>query len=167
MTPQAALAPSQPEKARPESDAGHSDTLPRMMGFQAAGAAPFVEDAFIDNPETIASAIRIGKPASWQPAKAALQFSAGAIDRVADEEILTAYQMITAQEGIFVEPASAAALAGIIKLQNAGKIDEGSIVVATMTGHGLKDPDNAVEHANVEATTVEPTLDAVKAAIGI
>ncbi|MDE2713500.1 MAG: pyridoxal-phosphate dependent enzyme, partial [Verrucomicrobiota bacterium] len=152
---------------REYADAGHSDTLPRMMGFQAAGAAPFVEDAFIDNPETIASAIRIGKPASWQPAKAALQFSAGAIDKVTDEEILTAYQMITAQEGIFVEPASAAALAGIIKLQNAGKIDEGSIVVATMTGHGLKDPDNAVEHANVEATTVEATLDAVKAAIGI
>jgi threonine synthase len=75
--------------------------------------------------------------------------------------------MITEQEGIFVEPASATALAGIIKLQKAGKIEEGSIVVATMTGHGLKDPDNAVEHANVEATTVEPTLDAVRAAIGL
>ncbi|MDC0144341.1 pyridoxal-phosphate dependent enzyme, partial [Verrucomicrobia bacterium] len=89
------------------------------------------------------------------------------IDKVTDEEILTAYKMITEQEGIFVELASAAALAGIIKLQNARKIGEGSIVVATMTGHGLKDPDNAVEHANVEVTTVEATLDAVKAAIGI
>ena len=152
---------------REYADAGHSDTLPRMMGFQAAGAAPFVEDAFIDNPETIASAICIGKPASWQPAKAALQFSGGKIDKVTDEEILTAYQMITAQEGIFVETASAAALAGIIKLQNAGGINEGSIVVATMTGHGLKDPDNAVEHANAEATTVEANLDAVRAAIGL
>ena len=152
---------------REYADAGKSDTLPRMMGFQAAGAAPFVEDVFIDHPETIASAIRIGKPANWQPAKAALQFSAGAIDKVTDEEILTAYQMISAQEGIFVEPASAAALAGIIKLQSANKIAEGSIVVATMTGHGLKDPDTAVEHAKVKATTVEPNLDAVKAAIGL
>lgn len=148
-------------------EAGRCDTLPHMMGFQAAGAAPIVNDAVVDTPETVASAIRIGNPASWQGAKAAVQFSGGRIDSVTDEEILAAYQLMAAKEGIFVEPASAAALAGLIKMVQANRIEIGSIVTATMTGHGLKDPDTAVANANVEATTVEPNTDAVKAAIGL
>ena len=148
-------------------EAGLSDTLPQMMGFQAAGAAPIVNDAVVEFPETVASAIRIGNPASWKGAKAAAQFSGGLIDSVTDEEILSAYKLLTSSEGIFVEPACAAALAGIVKMVQAGRIDLGSIVTATMTGHGLKDPDTAVTNANAEATTVEPNSDAVKAAIGL
>ena len=148
-------------------EAGRSDTLPHMMGFQAAGAAPIVNDAVVESPETVASAIRIGNPASWNAAKAAVQFSGGRIDSVTDEEILTAYKLMAAKEGVFVEPASAAALAGLIKMVQAGRVEAGSIVTATMTGHGLKDPDTAVANANVEATTVDPNTDAVKAAIGL
>lgn len=148
-------------------EAGLSDTLPHMMGFQAAGAAPIVNDAVVEFPETVASAIRIGNPASWKGAKAAAQFSGGLVDSVTDEEILSAYKLLTSSEGIFVEPACAAALAGIVKMVQAGRIDPGSIVTATMTGHGLKDPDTAVTNANAEATTVEPNSDAVKAAIGL
>ena len=148
-------------------EAGRSDTLPHMMGFQAAGAAPIVNDAVVESPETVASAIRIGNPASWNAAKAAVQFSGGRIDSVTDEEILAAYKLMAAKEGVFVEPASAAALAGLIKMVQAGRVEAGSIVTATMTGHGLKDPDTAVANANVEATTVDPNTDAVKAAIGL
>ena len=148
-------------------EAGLSDTLPHMMGFQAAGAAPIVNDAVVEFPETVASAIRIGNPASWKGAKAAAQFSGGLIDSVTDEEILSAYKLLTSSEGIFVEPACAAALAGIVKMAQAGRIDSGSIVTATMTGHGLKDPDTAVANADVKATTIEPNSDAVKAAIGL
>ena len=137
------------------------------MGFQAAGAAPIVNDAVVESPETVASAIRIGNPASWNAAKAAVQFSGGRIDSVTDEEILAAYKLMAAKEGVFVEPASAAALAGLIKMVQAGRVEAGSIVTATMTGHGLKDPDTAVANANVEATTVDPNTDAVKAAIGL
>ena len=152
---------------REYQEAGKSDTLPRMMGFQASGAAPIVDDAPVENPQTIASAIRIGNPASWQPAKAALQFSGGAIDKVTDEEILAAHKLVASTEGILVEPASATALAGIIKVQQAGGFPEGSLVVATMTGHGLKDPENAVANARVEPVTVPAELEAVKAVIGL
>ncbi len=152
---------------REYQEAGKSDTLPRMMGFQASGAAPIVDDAPVENPQTIASAIRIGNPASWQPAKAALQFSGGAIDKVTDEEILAAHKLVASKEGIFIEPASATALAGIIKEHQAGGLPEGSLVVATMTGHGLKDPENAVANAGVEPVTIPAELDAVKAVIGL
>ena len=152
---------------REYQEAGKSDTLPRMMGFQAAGAAPIVDGAPVENPQTIASAIRIGNPASWQPAKAALQFSGGGIDRVTDEEILYAHKLAASTEGVFVEPASATALAGIIKLQQRGGFEEGSLVVATMTGHGLKDPENAVANAGVKPVSLPPELDAVKAEIGL
>ena len=152
---------------REYQEADQSDTLPRMMGFQASGAAPIVDDAIVDNPKTVASAIRIGNPASWQAAKAALQFSGGVIDKVSDEEILAAHKLIASKEGILVEPASATALAGIIKVHQAGGLPEGSLVVATMTGHGLKDPENAVANAGVESVTVPAELDAVKAVIGL
>ena len=148
-------------------EAGLSDTLPHMMGFQAAGAAPIVNDAVVEFPETVASAIRIGNPASWKGAKAAAQFSGGLIDSVTDEEILSTYKLLASSECIFVEPACAASLAGIVKMVKAGRIDSGSIVTATMTGHGLKDPDTAVTNANAQATSVEPNTDAVKAAIGL
>jgi threonine synthase len=119
------------------------------------------------DPETIATAIRIGNPASWRGAKEAARDSGGRIDKVTDDEIVAAYQLLAKSDGIFVEPASAAALAGVIRSQNEGAIPAGSLVVATMTGHGLKDPDNAIENAGVEPVTLPADLDAVKAAIGM
>ncbi len=116
-----------------------STSLPAMIGFQAAGAAPIVHNKVIKNPETIASAIRIGNPASWKQARAAIEESRGAIDTVSDEEILTAQTWLARHDGIFVEPASAAAIAGLFK--HADKIKSGSRIVCTVTGHGLKDPD--------------------------
>jgi threonine synthase len=147
--------------------AGKSDTLPRMFGWQAAGAAPIVDGAPVAHPETVASAIRIGNPASWQGAVAAAKESNGAIDKVTDEEILAAYKLIARTEGIFVEPACATPLAGLVKCVQAGHIPEGSLVAATMTGHGLKDPDTAVASAGQEAVTVRPTRDEVTRAIGL
>jgi threonine synthase len=147
--------------------AGHSDTLPKMMGWQAAGAAPIVDGHPIENPETVASAIRIGNPASWQAAVAAAQESEGKIDKVTDEEILAAYKLIARTEGVFVEPACATPLAGLIKCVQAGLIPEGSLVTATMTGHGLKDPDTAVSAAGFEPVSVPPDKDAVMKVIGL
>ena len=137
------------------------------MGWQADGAAPIVDGHPIENPETVASAIRIGNPASWQPAVAAAQESEGRIDKVTDEEILAAYKLIARTEGVFVEPACATPLAGLIKCVQAGLIPEGSLVTATMTGHGLKDPDTAVSAAGFEPITVPPDKDAVMKAIGL
>ncbi|HEY2953297.1 MAG TPA: threonine synthase [Verrucomicrobiae bacterium] len=147
--------------------AGKSDTLPRMFGYQAAGAAPIVDGHPIDNPQTIATAIRIGNPASWQAASNALQESNGHIDKVTDDEILAAYKLIARTEGIFVEPACAAPLAGLIKYVAAGLIPEGSLVTATMTGHGLKDPDTALQTAGFEPVVVPPTMEAVMRVIGL
>jgi threonine synthase len=144
-----------------------SDALPRMFGFQAAGAAPIVDGHPIDDPHTVATAIRIGNPASWQSAKNAITESNGHIDKVTDEEILAAYTLIARTEGIFVEPACGAALAGMIKCVEQGMIPEGSLVTATMTGHGLKDPDTAIQNAGVQPTIVEPTKEAVAAVLGI
>jgi threonine synthase len=144
-----------------------ADTLPRMFGFQAAGAAPIVDGHPIANPQTVASAIRIGNPASWQFAKDAVQESNGRIDKVTDEEILAAYKLLARTEGILVEPASAAALAGIKKAVESNSIDEGSLVTATMTGHGLKDPDVAIQASGVQPTVVPPTLEAVMKVIGL
>lgn len=121
-----------------------STNLPRLLGFQAAGAAPIVEDRIFENPETIATAIRIGNPASWQRAVAARDESDGLIDKVTDEEILQAYQLLAQREGIFCEPASAASLAGVSKLVDLGYFPRGAKVVAVLTGHGLKDPDQAM-----------------------
>src|SRR6186713_2052321 len=144
-----------------------ADTLPRMFGFQAAGAAPIVDGHPVPEPHTIATAIRIGNPASWQGAKDALQESNGHIDKVTDDEILAAYKLLARTEGVFVEPACAAPLAGLIKCVQAGMIPEGSLIAATMTGHGLKDPDTAITTAGIEPTLVEPTKEAVMKVIGL
>ena len=124
-------------------DLNRSTKNPRMLGFQAAGSAPIFHNRIIEKPETVASAIRIGNPAGWQLAKDAIRDSNGAIDIVTDGEILEAQRWLASREGIFVEPASAASIAGLFKC--ADKIADGSTVVCTVTGHGLKDPDIARE----------------------
>ena len=119
-------------------------TLPKMIGFQAEGAAPIVRGHIVENPETLATAIRIGNPASWKQAVAAAEESGGSISIVTDMEIVEAYKMIGAKEGVFCEPASAASVAGVLKLRKANKIPDGKTIVCVLTGHGLKDPDNAI-----------------------
>ena len=113
--------------------------LPHMWGFQAAGAAPIVRGEIVQNPETIATAIRIGNPASWQQAIDARDSSGGLIDSVTDEEILTAYRLVAAKEGVFVEPSSAAGIAGLFKKKDQGLLPKGKKIVITVTGNGLKD----------------------------
>ncbi len=124
---------------------GVIDRRPKMMGFQAAGAAPIVLGRPVENPETIATAIRIGNPVSWKAAEAAAEESGGAIDSVTDEEITEAYKLLAATEGVFAEPASAASVAGTRKLVAANRIEPGARVVCTLTGHGLKDPEIAIK----------------------
>jgi threonine synthase len=150
-----------------------STTLPVMIGFQAAGAAPIFHDRIIEKPETIASAIRIGNPASWKQARAAIAESRGAIDVVTDDEILAAQSWLAKHEGIFVEPASAAAIAGFFKCCDSNeaaysfqKIPEASRIICTVTGHGLKDPD-VVMRQTKELRAVAATVDDVRAAIGL
>lgn len=126
------------------NDAGKATKLPKMMGFQAAGAAPIVRGYIIENPETIATAIRIGNPASWKGAEAARDESGGVIDIVTDEEILNAYKLLATKEGIFGEPASASSLAGLIKSAKGGLNLAGKTAVCIITGNGLKDPDTAL-----------------------
>ena len=147
--------------------AGKSDTLPKMCGWQAAGSAPIVDGHPIANPNTIATAIRIGNPASWQGATNAVNESGGLIDKVTDEEILEAYKLLARTEGIFVEPACAAPLAGLIKAVQRQLIPDGSLVAATMTGHGLKDPDMAIKTAGFEPTIVPAERSAVMKIIGL
>jgi len=146
--------------------AGRVKELPRMVGFQAAGAAPLYENRIIEEPRTIATAIRIGNPASWGPALEAMKDSRGWIDIVTDEEIVRAYRLLAREEGIFMEPASAATVAGLIKLVKAGRFEPGSTLVLTLTGHGLKDPDTALESAS-RPTVVPPRVDAVLAQLGL
>ena len=136
-------------------------SLPRMCGFQAAGAAPIVEGRQITDPQTIATAIRIGNPASWHGATEALTESRGVIESVTDAEILVAYNLAARREGLFAEPASTAPLAGLIRMGRQGLIPKGSLVTLTLTGHGLKDPDTAMDQSRVEACVVEPRLEAV------
>ncbi len=124
--------------------AGQIAHLPRMVGFQAAGAAPIVLGRVVEDPQTVATAIRIGNPASWEQAKRAVEESAGSIGMVTDEEILKAYSLIAGEEGLFCEPASAASVAGLIKMSHSGALTDGDQIVCTLTGHGLKDPDTAV-----------------------
>lgn len=121
--------------------------LPKMLGFQAEGAAPIVRNEIVKNPQTIATAIKIGNPASWQTAVAARDESGGLIDVVSDLEILQAYQMLTKLEGVFCEPASAASVAGVLKLAQTGYFRDNATVVCTLTGHGLKDPERAMDSA--------------------
>jgi len=127
--------------------AGIIDSLPKMIGFQADGAAPIVRGRIIKNPQTIATAIKIGNPASWKFAEAARDESGGLIDTVTDDEILEAYKMLAQLEGIFVEPASAASVAGVIKLSKSSYFHKGDCIVCILTGHGLKDPDRAIATA--------------------
>ena len=144
---------------------GKAKRLPKMIGFQAEGAAPIVRGEPVKNPETIATAIRIGNPASWRRAVAARDESGGLIDMVTDEEILAAYRMIASTEGIFCEPASAASVAGVIKSAAGGLFKKGDVVVCTLTGHGLKDPDTAIK-VSPETHIVPPRMDEVLRVIG-
>ena len=140
---------------------GLSKSLPKMLGFQADGAAPIVYGAPVDHPETIATAIRIGKPASWKQAEDARDSSGGRIDAVTDDEILQAYDMLARLEGVFCEPASAASVAGIIKLNKAGYFRSGQSIVCTLTGNGLKDPDTAMKGI-ASPVTIDASEDAVR-----
>jgi len=139
---------------------------PKMVGFQAAGAAPIYENRVIHEPKTIATAIKIGNPANWARATAALEESGGWIEVVTDEEILHAYRLLARGEGIFMEPASAAAVAGLLKMAKQGRFEPGSTLVLTLTGHGLKDPDTALEHSS-RPVTVPPQLDALLSALSL
>ncbi len=139
--------------------------LPRMVGYQAAGSAPFLRGHMVDNPETIATAIRIGHPQSWDKAWKAQKDSDGWFDECTDAEILSAQKLLAEKEGVFCEPASATSLAGALRDINSGKIPEGSKIVCTLTGHGLKDPDTAIQQSTSPMIVAEAKMDAVKKAI--
>ena len=143
---------------------GMCTSLPKMMGFQAAGAAPIVLGKVVTNPQPIASAIRIGNPASWQRALEARDESNGTIDKVSDDEILEAYRLLASKEGIFGEPASAASLAGLMKKVREGLNLAEQRVVCIITGTGLKDPDLAVSSITAHTLEIEPTMEALEAA---
>ena len=145
---------------------GLAASAPRMWGFQAAGAAPLVNGAPVLNPETIATAIRIGNPASWDFAIAARDESGGLIDSVTDEEILAAYRLIAAKEGLFCEPASAAGVAGLLKLHASGGLDAGQRIVCTLTGNGLKDTQWALEGAS-DPVVIPVDVAAAARALGL
>jgi threonine synthase len=147
--------------------AGHATRTPRMFGFQAAGAAPIVGNAIVPDPQTVASAIRVGNPASWQLATSARDESGGVIEAVSDEQILAAQSQLAALEGIFVEPASAAGIAGLNQLAEQGRLAAGQRIVVTVTGHGLKDVDTALEHAEAVVVPSEVDADSVAAAAGL
>lgn len=145
---------------------GIASSRPRMWGFQAAGSAPIVLGHRVDNPDTIATAIRIGNPASWQQAEAARDESGGLIDSVTDDEILSAYRLLAGKEGLFCEPASAAGVAGILKMSQAGQLDRGQVIVCTLTGNGLKDPQWALEGAS-DPVLLPVDVSAAAAALGL
>jgi len=146
--------------------AGNATQLPRMLGWQAAGAAPIVRGEPVPHPETIATAIQIGNPASWDSAVAARDESGGHIGAVTDAQILEAYRMLAADEGVFVEPASAASVAGLLQAAADGLVQRDDVVVCTVTGHGLKDPQRAVSEVEV-GETMPAAADAVAEAIGL
>lgn len=145
---------------------GRIDARPRMLGWQAAGAAPLVVGAPVARPETIATAIRIGNPASWDAAIAARDESNGGIGAVTDEEILDAYRLLARHEGVFVEPSSAASVAGLLIGAVQGLVSANDVVVCTVTGHGLKDPQTALADVAL-APAVDATVDAVLRALGV
>jgi threonine synthase len=144
---------------------GVTKSLPKMLGFQAEGAAPIVRGHVVEKPETIATAIRIGNPASWRGAEAAVVESGGLIDMVSDGDIMEAYRLVARTEGVFCEPASAASLAGVIRLNQRGFFKPGERVVCTLTGHGLKDPDSAIKSSD-RPVSLPPRMDAVLQALG-
>ena len=141
------------------------EDTPIMVGYQASGAAPFLRGHPVDNPETVATAIRIGNPQSWDYAWMASKESGGWFDEFSDEEILATQKLLAQKEGIFCEPASATSVAGALKDIKSGKISEGSTIVCTLTGHGLKDPDIAIKQCDANVATVEATYDSVSKAI--
>ncbi len=143
--------------------AGKNKKLPKMMGFQAAGSAPIVLGHPVENPETVATAIRIGNPASWKQAEAARDDSGGVIDMVTDKEIINAYTLLASKEGIFCEPGSAASVAGLIKYGKKKFFKEKKTVkiVCVLTGHGLKDPDRAIKSVEFKPIVVKPDLKSI------
>ncbi|USR93107.1 threonine synthase [Phormidium yuhuli AB48] len=143
---------------------GRCDRLPNMMGFQAAGSAPLIEGAPVKHPDTVATAIRIGNPANWEKALAVETASQGEFNAVSDEEILQAYRLL-GQEGIFCEPASAASVAGLLKLRD--RVPTGATIVCVLTGNGLKDPDSAIKYSSTQLRQgIEPDLERVAQAMG-
>ncbi|WP_345781549.1 threonine synthase [Persephonella sp.] len=146
--------------------AGKSKKLPHMIGWQAEGAAPIVKGFPIKNPQTIATAIKIGNPYSWQPALKAAQESNGFIDAVSDEEILEAYRLVASSEGVFCEPASAASIAGVIKSYRRGLFKGGETIVCTLTGNGLKDPDTVIK-ASEKPIELPPNLNEIAKYLGL
>jgi threonine synthase len=142
-------------------DLGMAQQVPKMWGFQAAGAAPLVHGAPVASPETIATAIRIGNPASWDQAISAREESGGRIDSVTDDEILQAYRLLASKEGVFCEPASAAGVAGLLKVASEGGLEPGLTITCTLTGNGLKDPQWALQDA---PDPVVIPVDAMRAA---
>ncbi|MCX7593909.1 MAG: threonine synthase [Fischerella sp.] len=145
--------------------AGKCDRLPRMMGFQAAGAAPLVTGKPVPHPETIATAIRIGNPASWEKAVAVKSASTGNFHAVTDAEILEAYRLLAREEGIFCEPASAASVAGLLQVKD--QVPTGATVVCVLTGNGLKDPDTAIKYSQCQFKQgIEPEIKAVAEVMG-
>ncbi len=145
---------------------GHINQRPKMLGFQASGSAPFLRGKMVDDPETVATAIRIGHPQSWDKAWALQKESRGWFDELNDEDILAAQLMLAEKEGVFCEPASAASIGGAMKAIKEGKIPEGSKVVCTLTGNGLKDPDTAINQCkNASMVTIDAELEAVKKSI--
>lgn len=144
---------------------GKINNLPKMIGFQAEGAAPIVRGHPIENPQTLATAIRIGNPASWKTALAARDESAGLIDMVSDDEIIEAYKLLASKEGIFAEPASAASIAGLLKLAKKNYFKPGEKIVCILTGHGLKDPDRVIATKS-KPKKVNPDIKAVLKEIG-
>jgi threonine synthase len=147
-------------------EAGRATKVPRLLGFQAAGAAPIVLGHPVENPETVATAIRIGNPASWYGASSAASESNGGIAAVTDEEILDAYRFLAAEESVFCEPASAASVAGLLRLGADGVLPRAARVVCVLTGHGLKDPDIAISQISVP-TAVDADLKAVLAELAL
>ena len=145
---------------------GRVDGSPAMWGFQAAGAAPLVLGHPVDHPETVATAIRIGNPASWQLAVAARDESGGRIDAVSDEEILQAYRTVARLEGVFCEPSSAASVAGVARAARAGELDPDALVVCVLTGTGLKDPDTAQREVEAQVLRAQPSVASVASVLG-
>ena len=147
------------------AETGRSTLHPRMFGFQAAGAAPLVSGQPVAEPKTVATAIRIGNPASWTGATSARDESDGLIEAVTDEQILEAYRLLARKEGLFVEPASAASVAGLLMRGRAGRL-RGGRAVAILTGNGLKDPDTAVDQYQPDITRAAATVEGVERALG-
>jgi threonine synthase len=147
-------------------ESGRATRLPRMLGFQAAGAAPIVEGHPVEHPDTVATAIRIGNPASWYGATSAASESGGGIAAVTDDEILEAYRFLAAEESVFCEPASAASVAGLLRYGLPDELGTTATVVCVLTGHGLKDPDIAISQISVP-TVVDADLGAVLAELSI